>query len=174
MAGARPSIDPDVDDRAAVAAADHVLRRRARHRRDAGHVDAQHLAHVVRLQIEQRRHRLDAGVVHHRVDAAERRYHVGAQTLGVAFDVAVHHAGACAQFAGEHLRGDALLGVVHGNARPRGVQTARDAGADAAAGAGDEHDAFAQIEQGGNFGCDHDGTVPFDRSSVLWNPRCAR
>ena len=48
---------------------------------------------------------------------------------------------------------------MHGDAPARGVQAARDAGADAGARAGDQHDAFAQVEKLGDFRCDHDGPV---------------
>jgi len=39
------------------------------------------------------------------------------------------------------------------------MQAARDAGADAAARAGDQHNTLAQVEELGDFRCDHDGPV---------------
>ncbi len=76
----------------------------------------------------------------------KRREHVVAQPLRIALDVAVHHARALAEVAREHFRRYALRVVMDCNARACSVKAARDAGADAAAGTGDEHGAFAQIE----------------------------
>ena len=74
VAGHRPVLvhRRDVDDPAAAALGDHLLRRELRAEERALEVDLEHLL-VLRLGgVEHRGARLDAGVVHHDVEPAER------------------------------------------------------------------------------------------------------
>ncbi len=117
---------------------------------------------------------MDPGVVHDRVDAAESGNDFIAHALRIALDIAGYDARALAELAREHLGRNALRRVMQRDACAGSVDAAGNAGADSAPRSGDEHHAPAEIEQCGDFWCDHDGTVPFDRSSVLWTLKCRR
>ena len=135
----------DVDDRAA--ARPHRRGGLSRHRRDARDVDAEHLDDLLVADRLERRDRLDPGVVHDDVEAAERLDRDRADRARVALNVADRGDGAIAELGDERLDRREIPVRVSDDRRARLVEPPRDPGADVPARPGDDRDATGQIEQ---------------------------
>ena len=88
----------DVDD---ATPAGHARRRTVGHRHDAADVDTEHLGTIVRREIHEGRHGLDAGVVHHDVEPPEGGDRLIAEPIGIAFHIALDDRRTFGQFSGE-------------------------------------------------------------------------
>lgn len=147
----------DVHDCAAATARDHARGGGARHRRRSGDVHAQHLRNVLAAEVDERADGLHCGVVDDRIHRAEGRCDRIADRVGVALDVAADDACAVTQFARDAFGFIVMRVCVDRDARTRGVEAPRDAGADAAARTGDDDASTVEIKEIGDRCFDHDG-----------------
>ena len=146
----------DVDDPAAAVLLDHPRRRGPREQVEAGQVDLDDALEGLRVQLAQRRHRIDPGVVDEDVEAAERLDRRADRPLDVArvADVAAGRPGASCPPRPHILRGllgGRLVEVRDHDVRAGLVQAAADAEPDAHRASGDDRRAAAEVDQVGQW-----------------------